>query len=301
MPGAFLIGYDTEARDPSITRAFLAAARRLHEDLDAPCTLFITGRTLRHSPDAFRALVDHPLFDLQQHTDTHLPLKTVYQDDGRCVTVVPGGTLGKVWADVAAAQRTFERLLGRRPIGLTGPYGYYRGLCDRPELVRVLVAEGIRFLRTWGRDLHDWQPTPFFEPFSLEALGFPEVWEYGIHGWQDCILRDELGWDDQDGYFARVRDDIDRVAATDGVFSYCQHDWSSVRGDPSMSLTRRILAYARESGLRIESYAANYAARVGPNGHPRPAPAWKERLVLGSARLSAVWSVALDRALRAVV
>jgi peptidoglycan/xylan/chitin deacetylase (PgdA/CDA1 family) len=301
MPATFLIGYDTESTNPAIVRAFLDAARRLHEDLGLPCSLFVTGYALRHSSAAFAPLVGHPLFDLEQHTDSHLPLKTVYQDTGRGISVVRGGSVSSVWADVAAAQRTFQHILGFRPLGLTGPYGYYRGLCDRPDLVAVLVAEGIRFLRTWGRDAHDWQPTPPFRPFSLAPLGFPEVWEYGMHGWQDCLLREQLGWDDLDGYVARVRADLDRAVAEDGVFSYCQHDWSSVRADPEMHLTRRILCYARERGMRVVSYKTDYAERVGQAAarldlaDPRPTPDWQRRLQLFPARLSDAWLRRLDR------
>jgi peptidoglycan/xylan/chitin deacetylase (PgdA/CDA1 family) len=254
-----LLGYDVEHRDPAVTRHFLAAARRVHEALAVPCTLFVVGRTLRHSPGAFRALVGHPLFDLQQHTETHLLLKTVYQENAASVRVFRGGAPEEVRADVAAAQATFAEYLGFRPIGLTGPYAYYRGLCDRPDLVEIVHAAGIRFLRTWGRNERDWQPVPCFAPFPLTALGFPDVWEYGIHGWQDVIRRQELGWEDLDGYFARMCEDIDRAAAADAVFSYCQHDWSSIRHDPEMTLTRRILRHAQARGMRIAAYAAHYA------------------------------------------
>lgn len=258
----FLIGYDTEHRDPEVTRRFLTAARRVHEDLEAPGSFFIVGRTLRQSPDQFAALVGHPLFDLQQHTENHLLLKTVYQENEAGVTVFRGGSVDEVRADVAAAQQTFDEILGFRPIGLTGPYNYYRGLCDRPDLIQIVHDEGIRFLRTWGRNEHDWQPTPFFAPFSLEKLGFPDVWEYGIHGWQDCILRKEFGWANLDDYFARVRADIDQVVANDGTFSYCQHDWSSTWEDPDLTLTRRILAYAKEQGMRVVNYATHYREQV---------------------------------------
>ena len=161
-----------------------------------------------------------------------------------------------------ACQITFEEILGFRPSGLTGPYNYYRGLLDRPDLVQIVRDEGIRFLRCFGRDGHDWQPTPFFAPFSLAALGFPDVWEYGIHGWQDCILREKLGWADLDAYFQHLRVDVDRVVAADGYFSYCQHDWSSVRADPDLTLTRRILDYVKDVGFQVTTYVAHYAEQT---------------------------------------
>jgi peptidoglycan/xylan/chitin deacetylase (PgdA/CDA1 family) len=254
----FLIGYDTEASDPATTAAFVESALRVHEDLAAPCSLFIVGATLRHSAGIFRDLVAHPLFDLQQHTDTHMRLKTVYQRNEAGVQVFQGGSPDEVRGDVAAAQRSFEEILGFRPIGLTGPYGYYRGLCDRPDLVQIVADEGIRFLRCWGRDAEDWQPVAPFQPFWLDTVGFPEVLEFGIHGWQDCLLRESLGWDDHDSYFARVCRDIKQALDTTGIFSYVQHDWSSIRSDPDMRLTRRILEHAKSRGMEIVSYATHY-------------------------------------------
>ncbi len=258
----FFIGYDVESKDVYVTRRFLSAALRVHEDLEVPCTLFVVGRTLRANADAFAALLGHPLVDIQQHTDTHMLLKTVYQVNESGTEVFRGGSVDEVRADVAAAQRSFEQILGFRPIGLTGPYNYYRGLCDRPDLVQVVHDEGIRFLRTWGRNEHDWQPTPPFDPFPLTALGFPDVWEYGVHGWQDCILRRDLGWEDLDGYFDAFRHDVDHLVASDGTFSYCQHDWSSIWSDPDMSLTRRILRLVRDSGVRIAGYATHYREQM---------------------------------------
>jgi peptidoglycan/xylan/chitin deacetylase (PgdA/CDA1 family) len=258
----FLIGYDVESDDPEVTRRFLAKARAVHEDLGVSCSLFIVGRTLRRSPVEFAELVDHPLFDLHQHTDTHMLLKTVYQQNEGGTEVFRGGSLEEVSADVARAQETFQDLLGFRPLGLTGPFGYYRGLCDRPDIVAVVAGEGIRLLRCWSRDQHDWQPVEPFAPFRLDAIGFPGVWEYGIHGWQDCLLREQLGWAEHDAYFDRLRSDIDQAVASTAYFSYAQHDWSSIREDPDMTLTRRILAYAQERGMRIVDYAGDYSLRA---------------------------------------
>jgi peptidoglycan/xylan/chitin deacetylase (PgdA/CDA1 family) len=266
----FFIGYDVEHSDPNVTRPFLNTARALHEDLGVPCTFFIVGQTLRQNSDEFRELLGHPLIDLQQHTETHLRLKTVYQENEEGVSVFPGGSNEEVRSDVGACQRTFEEILGFRPTGLTGPYNYWRGLLDRPDLVRIVYDEGTRFLRCFGRNERDWQPTPFFGPFPLTALGFPDVWEYGIHGWQDCILRGKLGYSDHDGYFERFRADVDRVVAADGCFSYCQHDWSSRWDDLEMALTRRLLMYVRDAGMNVVNYGTHYAASIAGRKEPIP-------------------------------
>ena len=86
-----LIGYDTEAAavgeglarfigpevpqyraalDPDVTRRGVALLSRLHEELGAPCTFFVCGRTLLHALDAIRAArrvrpLRHPAAHLQ--------------------------------------------------------------------------------------------------------------------------------------------------------------------------------------------------------------------------------------------
>src|SRR6476619_5385451 len=93
-----LIGYDTEAAavgeglarflgpgvpqyraalDPDTTRRGVALLRRLHEELEAPCTFFVCGRTLLHALDAFEPLAASPLFDIQQPTYSHVVLREV--------------------------------------------------------------------------------------------------------------------------------------------------------------------------------------------------------------------------------
>ena len=97
--------------------------------------------------------------------------------------------------------------LGVECIGLTGPWCYYRGLRDRPDILQVLWEEGIRFTRTDGRNERDWHPVAIdLQPYWYDALGFPEMLEIPIHGWHDCVIRGEvLGWEDLDGYVASVQ------------------------------------------------------------------------------------------------
>src|SRR5215475_2100272 len=98
-----LIGYDTEsaavgeglarflgpevpqyrgALDPETTRRGVGLLARLHEELQAPCTFFLCGRTLLHAVDAIEPLADSPLFDIQQHTYSHVVFRDVrYQAD----------------------------------------------------------------------------------------------------------------------------------------------------------------------------------------------------------------------------
>src|SRR3954465_2201415 len=262
--GTMLIGYDVEAHGAEdVTPRFLDQARALHHRLGVPATLFVVGQTLERWISAFQSIVADPLFDLQQHTYSHQLLKTVYIDDGRSIRVVRGVSPEETRQEVRKTTELLRTALDVECIGLTGPWCYYRGLRDRPDILQVLWEEGIRFTRTDGRNEHDWHPVSMDrQPYWYEHTGFPNVLEIPIHGWHDCVIRDEvLGWDDLDGYVDSVKPYLTRAATEDTVFSLCQHDWSSTRADPEMTATEAILRYAQEVGLRSMTYRDYYQAR----------------------------------------
>jgi peptidoglycan/xylan/chitin deacetylase (PgdA/CDA1 family) len=261
--GTMLIGYDVEwLGEGDVTPRFLEHARSLHNRLGVPATLFVVGQTLERWVPQFQVIAGDPLFDIQQHTYSHQLLKTVYIEDGRSVRVVRGVSIDETREEVAKTSALLAEHLGVQCMGLTGPWCYYRGLRDRPDILQVLWEEGIRFTRTDGRNERDWHPVSLdLQPYWYDALGFPEILEIPIHGWHDCVIRDEvLGWEDVDGYVESVKPYIDRAAAEDTVFSLCQHDWSSIRADPQMRATAALIRYAQDQGLRFMSYRAYYEA-----------------------------------------
>ncbi len=259
--GTMLIGYDVEAQQAEdVTLHFLRRVRELHNRLGVPATLFIVGQTLQQLIPEFQAIAADPLFDLQQHTYSHRLLKTVYIEDGKSIRVVRGISLEEIREEVRKASELLRKHLGVECTGLTGPWCYYRGLRDRPDILQVLWEEGIRFTRTDGRNEKDWFPVSIdLQPYWYDPLGFPEILEIPIHGWHDCVIRAEvLGWEDLDGYVESVKPYIDRAMAEDKVFSLCQHDWSSTREDPEMRATEALIQYAQAQGVRFMSYHAYY-------------------------------------------
>lgn len=263
----FLFGYDVEHLDPDVTRPFLKRAAELHREYGVPATLFVLGQTLERNVDALGALVDDPLFDIQQHTYTHKPLKTLVQQNSRGTELIVGGSLERTRDEVSRTSELLAEKLGVRCTGLTGPYTYYRGLADRPDILQVLDECGIRFLRTYGRNEHDWQPVSLdVQPFWYSLQGFPDMLEYGVTGWADCLLREELGWDDHEGYQAEVCRNLDLITERDLVWSYLQHDWASVRGDPDMLLTEALLREVRERGIESIRYIDHYDRALAAPG-----------------------------------
>ncbi len=261
MPGTMLIGYDVEWQEEgTVTGDFLATARALHNRLDVPATLFIVGRTLERNAPHFEPLVDDPLFDLQQHTYSHQLMKTLYIEDGKSVRLVRGVSAAETQEEVRKTNELLRRYLGVECIGVTGPWCYYRGLRNSPEILQGLHDEGIRFTRMDGRNAQDWHPVDMdVQPYWYDETGFPDVLETVIHGWHDCVIRQEvLGWEDLDGYVESLKPYIDRAAAEDKVFSLCQHDWSSIREDPDMTATEAVIRYALDQGVQFMHYLDYY-------------------------------------------
>ncbi len=258
--GIVLFGYDVERQNEGgseETRLFLRVAPALHRELQARCTFFVCGRTLEGNLDHLKRVKDEygDLIDFGQHTYSHVLLKTVCQVNEQGTTVFRGGTLEQIEEEVARTNALLERHLGVECRALTGPYGYYRGLCDRPDLLEIVHRHGIRILRTYARNEHDWQPVAMtVQPFWYQAQGYGDVLECPVQGWQDCILRDNIGWANHQSYMEAVRPQLAQVAEQDLVWGYAQHDWSSVREDPEMSLTRSVLECALGLGLSFESY-----------------------------------------------
>ena len=134
--GAMLIGYDVEwLGDSDVTPQFLEQARELHNPLGVPATLFVVGQTLERGIPCFRAIASDPLFDLQQHTYSHQLLKAVYIEDDRSARVVRGVSLDETREKVRKTTALLRQHLAVKSIGLTGPWCYYHGLRDRPDIL----------------------------------------------------------------------------------------------------------------------------------------------------------------------
>ena len=135
-----LIGYDTEsaavgeglarfigpdvpqyraALDPDSTRRGVGLLARLHEELEAPCTFFLCGRTLLHALDAIEPLAGSPLFDLQQHTYSHVVFRDVrYRAEGaEAEAVLPETPPVALREELRMTSELIRKYLGRECIG----------------------------------------------------------------------------------------------------------------------------------------------------------------------------------------
>jgi peptidoglycan/xylan/chitin deacetylase (PgdA/CDA1 family) len=286
-----LIGYDTEsaavgeglarflgpdvpqylyALDPDTTRRGVALLERLHRELEAPCTFFVCGRTLLHALDALEPLADSDLFDIQQHTYSHVVFRDVrYRPLGSDTeAMLPETPHVAIREELAFTSDLIRRHLGRECVGLRTPFGYYRGLRDRPDLLRIVDETGHRYVTSWGRNEQNGNPTPWVQPFTYAEEGFPQILEIPFQFWLDGIWFDAHGYDKGSAFRDALRRAIDEVVERDLVFATAFHEWCAVAADEEgTGWIRGLIEYARECGVEIMTYTDYWArAAAGKEG-----------------------------------
>jgi peptidoglycan/xylan/chitin deacetylase (PgdA/CDA1 family) len=284
-----LIGYDTEsaavgeglarflgpdvpqyraALDPESTRRGVTLLRRLHEELDAPCTFFLCGRTLLHALDAIEPLAGSPLFDIQQHTYSHVVFRDIrYRAEGaEHEAVIPETPAVALREELRLTSELIRKYLGRECIGLRTPFGYYRGLRGRPDLLGIVQETGHRFVTSWGRNEDNGNPTPFeVQPFAYAEEGFPELLEIPFQFWLDGIWFDVHGYGEGRAFRRALEAAVDEVADRDLVFATAFHEWCAVEAnEEGTGWIRGLIERARERDVEVTSYA-DYWARYAEN------------------------------------
>jgi peptidoglycan/xylan/chitin deacetylase (PgdA/CDA1 family) len=288
-----LVGYDTEsaavggglarfigpdvpqyaaALDPESCRRGVEIISRVHAELEAPATFFLCGRTLLHALDAIEPLAASPLFDLQQHTYSHPVFRDVRYQAGSGIALIPETPAVALREELAFTADLIRRYLGRECVGLRTPFGYYRGLRDRPDLLSIVQESGHRYVTSWGRNEENGNPTPFVQPFAYAEEGFPELLEMPFTFWLDGVWFDTYGYGEGAAFLEALKGAIDHIVEHDLVFATAFHDWVAVVADEEgTGWIRGLLAYAQERGVEIMSYT-EYWARLTGSVVPLPLP-----------------------------
>lgn len=285
-----LIGYDTEsaavgeglarflgpevpqyraALDPETTRRGVALLSRLHEELEAPCTFFLCGRTLLHALDAIEPLAASPLFDIQQHTYTHVVFRDVRYRASATETeaVLPETPPVALREELTFTSELIRKYLGRDCIGVRTPFGYYRGLRGRADLLQIVAETGHRFITSWGRNEENGNPTPWVQPFAYTEEGFPGILEIPFQFWLDGIWFDVHGYGEGHAFRKALEGAVDEIAEQDLVFATAFHEWCAVEAnEEGTGWIRGLIEHARKRGVEIMSYADYWARTSARNG-----------------------------------
>jgi peptidoglycan/xylan/chitin deacetylase (PgdA/CDA1 family) len=245
-----------EAIDRTSTAKALDIIRRNHETHDVPATLFVCGRTLVHNVGVLEQFVDHPLFDIQQHTYSHTLLKNDHWKGGTFLASPPEA----IDQEIRQTSEALHRLLGVECIGLRTPHGYHLGLTDRPEMLAVLQERGIKFVSSWARNAQGVNPTPLsVQPFWYAEQGFPDLLEIPFQHWLDGTWFEEYGIERGTEFADVLRQAIDEIVRDDLVYGACFHDWAQLRyREAETGWVRSLMEYAQANGVETLSYRQYY-------------------------------------------
>jgi peptidoglycan/xylan/chitin deacetylase (PgdA/CDA1 family) len=284
---AILIGYDVEsaavgeglarflspetpqylyALEPESTRRGLEVIGRVHAELEAPGTLFVCGRTLLHSLEPLHEAAGTGLLDVQQHTYSHVVFRDVaYEAKGGGTLTLPESSPLVLREELGVTSELVRKYFGHACIGLRTPFGYYRGLRDRPDLLGIIAETGLRYVTSWGRDEQNGNPSPLdVQPFRYEDEGFPDLLEIPFQFWLDAIWFDENGWDNGHGFRRVLERAIDEAAERDLVYGACFHDWAVLAADEERTgWIRGAIEHAQSRGVEVLSYTEYWRRSAG--------------------------------------
>jgi peptidoglycan/xylan/chitin deacetylase (PgdA/CDA1 family) len=239
------------------TAAGLEIISRNHNELGVRGTLFVCGRTLLHSLPAIEKAAGDELFEIQQHTYSHVLFKPDAWEGGMFKPSPPEALLH----EVTATSALLKEHLGVDCIGLRTPHGYYQGLSDRPDLVGILDRAGVEYVTSWGRNQANGNPTPFeVQPFWYTEQGYPEILELPFQYWLDGTWFEANGPERGTDFLAVLKAGVDEIAETDLVYGVCFHEWAMLQYDEAgTGWARGLMQYAIERGVEVMSYGDYYA------------------------------------------
>jgi len=260
MRGILTIGYDVEriaGRVPgekwvgepvpaNATELFLPNVLRIHREVGVPATLFMVGSKIEPFAPQLKECLDSGLFEVAQHTQEHVPLKTVLEESPDRI-YLPAVAAERLEEQLARPVELLKKHLGVECRGVTAPYSHYRGLGDRPDILAIVARLGMSYTRSYGRNSNDYFPLGWdIQPSWYVRQGFPELLEIPMQGWIDAQWRREHGWSNWPAYHEYLKSQVDAVAAQGCCWSHCQHDWTSVLHDENLTWTRKFLEYAAQ-------------------------------------------------------
>jgi hypothetical protein len=274
-----LVGYDTEtaavgealslftespnfplyakALDPVTCAEALDLLSEIHASVGVPATLFVCGRTLLHALEPVRGAHASGLFDVQQHTFSHVPFKDiVYSPEPGLVGTIPAAPPVALLEELSFTSRLLRDHVGVECVGIRTPFGYHRGLRGRPDLLEIVQAAGLRYVTTWGRNEENGNPTPWeAQPFAYTEEGYPEILELPFQFWLDVVWFDQHGYDTGPAFLDALRGAVDHIAEHDLVYGACFHDWVMLASDERrVGWLQGFLRYAVEQGVEVTTY-----------------------------------------------
>ena len=251
MKKVFLLRYDVERGSQDEMEGFLEKVLEVHRSHEIPATFFCTGNAVERLEEHFRMFArevkGNPLFDIQDHSYSHVGLS--YRD-GKDVEILR--------ADYEKSFAAHERVFGKRPTGISvcgtsgagpGLEGFEQTEKSREEF-RMVADLGVRMINTILMNVDDWEFSNYSSLGYPDIMGFPS--EYSDTDWlyrKDCA-------EGLDFVFSRIR----FHAVNEEPMPLVLHDhvaWNSAP-DKELAHVKKIVDYAREHGYELLTHSACY-------------------------------------------
>ena len=152
------------------------AVADVHLERNVPASFFLVAKMLELCGPELRAILDHPLFDIQCHSFTHPNL------------IALGDDRATLQYELGDAKKLIEDTFGREVTGLTAPGGYTDGFRGQHPALEVMWESGYRYVRSVGLGPKGTMPALMDQPFWYAEDGFPELLETPSHAWHDNVL-----------------------------------------------------------------------------------------------------------------
>ncbi len=271
---SYIAAYDTES-DGCLDACKAIVA--VHKRFAMPATFFIVAKKLEENAEAYRHLLDDPLFEVASHTYSHQMLR----DHPMCGDQVSPEELRR---QIIQSKASIENIFGRPCTGLRPACGFDNGLSGADDVLSLVAEAGYKYVSSllWGADYS--MPAQLVGPHNYAKDGFTDIWELPGHGWHENLLKDNNGWGAKrlalwpspfpeavPAGFVKIPDDefqvnrvfLDRAVQTAQSFvSFIWHPWSLRRFDPEMKMLEATFSHVKKLGMRGSTYDALYRTTV---------------------------------------
>jgi len=235
-----------------------------------PATFFLVGELLEDPDWAAEAkdLLSYPLFDVQSHTYTHIPVIPLD------LSTPDIAYQNHVADEIKKTNAIIEKVFGTEVIGFRTPGGYENGLGTAAWLIHALWRSGIRYSSSQLTGPGCTNPSPLAKPYWNETDILHPILELPACDWHDNALKGFnrvpiqwpplLPW----GYptrepttpqeeFEVYKQGIDYVfSGTEYLYySPIMHPWSVYRFNHNADTIGLILSYVKELGMECRKFS----------------------------------------------
>jgi peptidoglycan/xylan/chitin deacetylase (PgdA/CDA1 family) len=276
-----VIGYDWERcgreghpphkirSDRQLAQKGLTIISQVHQEYDAPFTLFALGKMLE-IPELCASLLEEleshhlrSIIDVQGHGYSHRPFKSLHGNN-------PLGS-DEIRHELMVTRSLIKEKLGYEITGLRTPLGTYRGLQGEDDTLRILAELDFAFVSSDLRNEKDLFPSPWYDengafrqPYFYDQDKYPNLLEIPTQGWTDNALKGQSSTTKVEVHTLRQElelhlEHLDFALENNLAYTPLCHPWAVATNDEDGFVIRGMLDYALEKGVHVVSYQQLYA------------------------------------------